>query len=120
MRAGAADLTIDLRSRVELFKGTGEWRETGLPQRLAIEKTAVIVCDMWDKHWCRGATQRVNALVKQMAPFLEAARKRGIQIIHAPSETMPFYQDAPQRKRMLAVAKLEAEVPGFHWIRYIK
>jgi nicotinamidase-related amidase len=105
MQAGAADLTIDLRSRAEPFKGSGDWREIHLPHRLATEKTAVIVCDMWDKHWCRGATERVNGLVKQMAPFLEAARKRGFQIVHAPSETMPFYQDAPQRKRMLAVAK---------------
>ena len=41
-----------------------------------------------------------------MAPFLESARKRGIQIIHGPSETMPFYQDTPQRKRILALPKV--------------
>ena len=108
MRAG--DMMIDLRSRVELFKGSEDWRPVHLQQPLAPEKTAVIVCDMWDKHWCRGATERVGGLVKEMAPFLEAARKRGIQIIHAPSETMAFYQDAPQRKRMLAVAKVEPAV----------
>jgi nicotinamidase-related amidase len=110
MQAGAGDMTIELRSRVEPFKGTGEWQEVRVPQRLAPEKTAVIVCDMWDKHWCRGATERVNGLAKQIGPFLEAARKRGIQIIHAPSETMAFYQDAPQRKRMLAVAKVDPPV----------
>jgi nicotinamidase-related amidase len=109
LRAG--DMMIDLRSRVELFKGSGDWREVRLQQPLTPEKTAVIVCDMWDKHWCRGATDRVNGLVKEMAPFLEAARKRGIQIIHAPSETMAFYQDAPQRKRMLAVGKVDPPTP---------
>jgi nicotinamidase-related amidase len=46
-----------------------------------------------------------------MEPFLEAARKQGIQIIHAPSETMAFYQDAPQRKLMLALPKLDLPVP---------
>jgi len=66
---------------------------------------------MWDRHWCRGATERVSGLAKQIAPFLEAARKRGTQIIHAPSETIAFYQDAPQRKRMLAVAKVDPPVP---------
>jgi nicotinamidase-related amidase len=111
MQAGAADMTIELRSRVEPFKGTGEWQEVRLQQRLAPERTAVIICDMWDRHWCRGATERVSGLAKQIAPFLEAARKRGIQIIHAPSETMAFYQDAPQRKRMLAVAKVDPPVP---------
>ena len=69
------------------------------------------VCDMWDKHWCTGATQRVAGLVTKMAPFLETARRQGIQIIHAPSDVMDFYQDAPQRKRMLALAKVEPPVP---------
>jgi nicotinamidase-related amidase len=111
MQAGAADMIIELRSRVEPFKGTEEWQEVRVQQRLAPERTAVIICDMWDRHWCRGATERVNGLAKQIAPFLEAARKRGIQIIHAPSETMDFYQDAPQRKRILAVTKVDPPVP---------
>jgi nicotinamidase-related amidase len=109
--AAAADITVDLRSRVEVFKGSGDWREVHLQQPVAVEKTAVIICDMWDKHWCRGATERVGGLVTKMAPFLEAARKQGFQIIHAPSETMDFYRDAPQRKRMLAIAKVEPPVP---------
>jgi nicotinamidase-related amidase len=94
-----------------MFKGTGEWRAVSLEQSLPAEKTAVLICDMWDKHWCGGATQRVNRLVTKMAPFLESARKRGIQIIHAPSETMAFYQDAPQRKRILAVARIDPPPP---------
>jgi len=109
--APAADITVDLRSRVEAFKGTGDWREVRLQQSLPVEKTAVLICDMWDKHWCRGATERVGGLVTRMAPFLEAARKQGIQIIHAPSETMDFYQDAPQRKRILAIGPVDPPPP---------
>jgi nicotinamidase-related amidase len=109
--AGAADMTVDLRSRVEAFKGSGDWRAVSLQQTLPAEKTAILICDMWDKHWCKGATERVGALAAKMAPFLETARKRGIQIIHAPSETMPFYQDTPQRKRMLTVGKIEPPTP---------
>ena len=110
-RAGAAEIAVDLRSRVEAFKGSGEWREVEFRQSLPVEKAAVIICDMWDNHWCKGATQRVGGLVQKMEPFLEAARKRGIQIIHAPSETMDFYQNAPQRKRILAVGKVEPPPP---------
>ena len=108
---GAADLTFNLRVRVEAFKGSGEWREASLPQVLPVEKTAVIICDMWDKHWCRGATERVGGLVVKMAPFVESARKRGIQIIHAPSETLDFYKDAPQRKSILAIPKIDPPSP---------
>jgi nicotinamidase-related amidase len=107
----AAEIAVDLRSRVEAFKGTAEWYEVHVSKELPAEATAIIVCDMWDKHWCSGATMRVNGLVGKMAPFLDAARKQGIQIIHAPSETMAFYQDAPQRKRMLALPKFEMPVP---------
>ncbi len=106
-----ADISVRLRSRVEPFKGTGNWQEVDLQDTLTAGKTAVIVCDMWDKHWCRGATARVNELVTRIAPFLETARKRGIQIIHAPSETMSFYQDAPQRKMMIGLAKVEPPAP---------
>ena len=108
---GAADLAVNLRSRVEVFKGSGEWRAVSLQQSLPVEKTAVLICDMWDKHWCSGATERVDGLVAKMAPFIESARKRGIQIIHAPSETMAFYQDAPQRKRILSLAKIDPPAP---------
>ena len=109
--AGAADIVVDLRSRVEAFKGSGEWRAVSLQQSLPVEKTAVLICDMWDKHWCSGATERVNGLVARMAPFLESARQRGIQIIHAPSETMAFYQDTPQRKSILALARIDPPAP---------
>jgi nicotinamidase-related amidase len=109
--ARAADLVVDLRSRVEAFKGSGEWSEVSLRQTLPVGKTAVVICDMWDKHWCRGATGRVGGLVVKMAPFLEAARERGIQIIHAPSETMDFYKDAPQRQRMLALPGVAMPAP---------
>ena len=107
----AAEITVNLRSRVEAFKGSGEWREVSLRQSFAPEQTAVLICDMWDKHWCKGATERVNGLVVKMAPFLESARKRGIQIIHAPSEVMAFYENAPQRKRIMAVATVDPPAP---------
>jgi alpha-L-fucosidase len=61
-------------------------------------QTAIIVCDMWDKHWCDGATARVKELAPALNEMLNAARKKGVTIIHAPSECMKFYKDFPQRK----------------------
>lgn len=66
-------------------------------------RTALVLCDVWDNHWCRGAAERVNALAPKIDAFAAAARRRGVLIIHAPSDTMNFYQDAPQRRAMLAI-----------------
>ncbi|MBV8817876.1 MAG: hypothetical protein JO022_05935, partial [Acidobacteriaceae bacterium] len=71
------------------------------------EHTALVICDMWDKHWCSGANRRVGLLVKEMEPVIEKARAAGIQIVHAPSDTMDFYKDYPQRQAMLLVPKIE-------------
>jgi len=77
-------------------------------------KTAIIVCDVWDKHWCRGATDRVNAMVSRMNEAIKAARARGVTIIHAPSDTMKFYDDAPARLRVRNAPRVEPPQPLPH------
>ena len=94
---------LALRSRVELFRGSGQWNEVRVDYSFDPTKSALIVCDMWDKHWCSGANVRVAALVKKLEPILETARRKGMIIVHAPSETMPFYANMPQRQRMLSL-----------------
>jgi nicotinamidase-related amidase len=96
---------------VEAFKGSGVWEAVQIETTLPASQTAILICDMWDKHWCSGATRRVGALALQMAPVIDAARARGIQIIHAPSETMEFYKGWPQRQRILLVPKVEPPAP---------
>jgi nicotinamidase-related amidase len=103
----AADLQLALRSRVEAFKGSGVWEEVQLHDSFPTSQTAILICDMWDKHWCSGASRRVEALAQRMAPIIVEARLHGIQIIHAPSETMEFYKDWPQRLRIQRIAKIE-------------
>lgn len=71
------------------------------------KKTAVVVCDMWDDHWCQAAAKRCDALAKKAEPMLKAYREQGMTIVHAPSDCMGFYTDHPARKRMLAVKKAE-------------
>lgn len=99
----SSNLRLDLRSRVEAFRGSGDWREVHFQEDLPVRETAILICDMWEKHWCTGASRRVDALAQKMAPVLESARARGVQIIHSPSEVMDFYKDAPQRKRMIDI-----------------
>lgn len=63
------------------------------------KKTAIIVCDMWDHHWCKSAEARVGELAGPMNEMLKAARAKGVFVIHAPSTCTDFYKDTPQRKR---------------------
>lgn len=74
------------------------WKTVELSEEIDPKHTAIILCDMWDKHWCKGATQRVGELAPRIAKVVDQARRQGVLIIHAPSETMGFYQDAPQRR----------------------
>lgn len=101
--AGVRSININVRSRVELFKGSNEWQEVTASRAVDLDKTAIIICDMWDKHWCRGATTRVGSLVTKMDPFLVKMRTKGMLIVHAPSETMDFYKESAQRKAIIAM-----------------
>jgi nicotinamidase-related amidase len=59
-------------------------------------KTALIVVDMWDRHWCKTFTTATADMVPGMNKVLTAARKLGIQVIFAPSDVTAFYKDKPQ------------------------
>jgi len=63
------------------------------------KKTAIVVCDMWDDHWCKKASERCAELAKRAEPVLKACRAAGMTIVHCPSDTMAFYKDSPARKR---------------------
>ena len=95
---------VALRSRTPLFRGSNDWNEVHSNYAFQPSKSAVIICDMWDKHWCSGANTRVAILVKRMEPFLAQARHAGMTIVHAPSDTMAYYSTAPQRLKMLQLA----------------
>ena len=98
--AAGRTLKLNLRTRVELFKGSGEWREVAVTREFPAAATAMLVCDMWDKHWCSGATIRVAAMAPKMAALHAEARKHGMLIVHSPSDVMDFYKDSPQRLLM--------------------
>src|SRR5262249_25584316 len=59
------------------------------------KKTALIVCDMWDDHWCKNAARRVGELAGPLNEALKAARGKGVFVIHSPSTVTAFYKDTP-------------------------
>jgi type 1 glutamine amidotransferase/nicotinamidase-related amidase len=89
-------LVLTARSR-DAIEG-GLFRESEKTLRWQPRQTAIVICDMWDKHWCNGATQRVAEMAPRMNAVVKAARAQGVLIIHAPSDCMSFYKDTPQRK----------------------
>jgi selenide,water dikinase len=93
-------LTLNVRRRGLPAPGSGEF---AAPEEAAVtweeRRTALLICDMWDKHWCAGASRRVDEMAPYMDRVVRAARARGVLIIHAPSETMDFYAGTPQRRR---------------------
>jgi len=74
-------------------------------------ETAVIIVDMWDKHWCAGATVRGAALAPIIDSAVRRAREKGSLIVHAPSDTMDFYKNSEARKRLFSVPPLD-DIPA--------
>ena len=67
-------------------------------QEWQAKETAIIICDMWDKHWCKGATSRVAEMAPHINKVISIAREKGVQIVHAPSDCMDYYKNYPGRK----------------------
>jgi nicotinamidase-related amidase len=109
-------LTLHLRSWdfTQDVGGHNQWQEKVTTRSVDAVKTAIIICDMWDKHWSRGASERVDAMTPRMNHVLAAARAQGVVIIHAPSDTMDFYVDTPARRRALSVPAVETPPPLDH------
>ena len=102
-------LRLNLRERKETAPGSKQFQVVERTVEWEVSKTAIIVVDMWDDHYCRSAAQRVGVMVPRMNRVLTAARNHGVMIIHAPSGTMNMYADTPHRKRMEQAP--EAEPP---------
>jgi len=86
----------------------GEWKVREEKKEWKAKETAFIICDMWDEHWCKGATERVGMMAPKINALVEIARKRGVSIIHAPSDVIGFYEGTPQRDRLKNVAISES------------
>lgn len=78
------------------------------------DRTAAIICDMWDRIQCRSAAGRVAELAPHMNKVVGTLRAAGSLIIHAPSMCMDFYEDTPGRRRAVTAPTHASPVP-FDW-----
>ena len=94
--------TGDIRFSARTRDATQDAPAQTLDVTLDVAKTAIVLCDLWDLHWCRGASARVDAMAPRVDEVLSAAREAGVQIVHAPSDTLYAYVDSVQRRRAQA------------------
>ncbi|KAA6299965.1 MAG: hypothetical protein EZS26_003893 [Candidatus Ordinivivax streblomastigis] len=94
-------LRISLQQRLPSNWEEGAWIVTNRIEAWNPSETAIIVCDMWDKHWCDISTVRFAELAVALNPVLEAARAKGVKIVHSPSDCMDYYANYPARKEAM-------------------
>ena len=95
-----AAFELNLRYRTETAEDSGRFHTLTRSTCWAPEKTAVIVCDVWDTHTSPKAAARVVEMALRINRLLTKVRNRGGTIIHAPSGCMEFYADHPARRRL--------------------
>ena len=108
LKSAENSIELHLRSRVK----TGA--DDRVVEKEAVwdsKRTALIICDMWDDHWCKSAARRVGEMAGPLNETVKAARARGMFIIHAPSTCTGFYKDTPQRRRAQAAPHSLTPVP---------
>jgi len=98
-------LIVDTRSRAETSDGSGRLTVPYNRLEWIPSETAIIICDMWDQHWCKGATRRVTELAPAVNKVVSVARETGVLIIHAPSGTVGYYKDHTARQRAQGAPK---------------
>src|SRR5258706_16117870 len=54
------------------------------------KKTAIIICDMWDDHWCKSAARRVAEMAGPRNGGIKQTPTQGAIILPAPSSGAKF------------------------------
>ncbi len=101
------NLLLNLRTQVVTHKATGFWDQVTIPKLFPAAETAILLCDLWDDHWCAAAARRTADIAERANRVVEAARANRVQIIHSPSDTMDFYAYTPQRRRIAGAPRVE-------------
>lgn len=112
--AGESLLNMAMRQRLKVEGAEDQFRTVEKTEQWDLTKTAIVIIDMWDTHHCRSAAERVAEMAPHVNRTISAAREKGALIIHAPSDCMEYYKDAPQRKRAMMAPRAESTVK-FQW-----
>ena len=77
-------------------------------EKIETSKIAIVVIDMWNDYICpTGVELFGGSLVPRMNRVFEGARKLGITIIHAPTDSADFYVGWPQAEKVAALPRYE-------------
>lgn len=71
-------------------------RHAFLDWTVPIAQSALVLIDVWDNHYLKGAKERAEAIIhERLRPLVDACREHGMLILHAPSptqaQTSPFW-----------------------------
>lgn len=108
------ELSLRAQSLTNDADGHAVWQAEETSETWAPEKAALLLCDVWNSHWCRGAVERLDAMVGRMNDVTHAVRDGGGLIVHAPSNTIDFYAETEARKRVLATTQTAVPTPAEH------
>lgn len=93
------------------------WLETNtghatLDWKLPLSQTAVVLVDVWQRHYLKDTEERTEAVIQEkLIPLIAQCRKSGMKIIHAPSSSV-----ARQHNNWVKlVSKEEMTVKKDHW-----
>ena len=98
IKANEEKFKVSLEKRIPSDSTTGSYTIVNEIQEWNPKETAIIICDMWNEHWCKGATDRVTEMAPFMNKVVSLAREKGILIVHAPSSCVDYYKNHPARK----------------------
>ncbi|KLU03070.1 putative signal peptide and transmembrane protein [Rhodopirellula islandica] len=108
--------SLELRLQSQSKSDAGEFVMQHQKESWKAAETAIIVCDAWDYHHCFNAVGRLNEMAPTMNRVIAEARRRGVTIIHSPSDCVDFYKDSPARKRAViapAATNLPKEIESW-------
>jgi nicotinamidase-related amidase len=100
MDTSVVSLRLSRRKLEKTSQGSRVWQLEREDLAIPATRLAVIVCDMWDRHWSTGASLRVDRLAPEIDRFCRRLRAVGALIVHAPSDTIETYRDSPARLRI--------------------
>ena len=96
--SGPFQLNLELQRRDPQTEET-----TVTHEEVAAARTAIVLVDVWDYHWCTTWCGRAGTMIPRMNQVLEVARKLGITVVHSPTDCSAGQAGLPQRERMAAL-----------------
>lgn len=111
---GGDPIRLTERKRAETAPGSGRFAVVERAAEWDPRKTAVVIVDVWDKHWCAGANRRAAPIAERVDKLAKALRDRGVLVVHAPSDTMKHYEGHPARKLAQDAPTAKADLE-FKW-----